>query len=104
MTLGDIPRFASFDVHHDPTQLPVLTCAILIVAGLLVALLVPRRRMWVKAIPQPDGTLLVEYAGLNRGEDPQLAVAVNELLDAHSEGLVGYLEDPPPPQTNEGTT
>lgn len=105
VSLGEIPRYASFDVHHDPTQMPALVCAVLIVAGLLVALLVPRRRLWVKAIPQRDGTLLVEYAGLARGEDPQITTAVNDLLDAHSERLVGFSErdrDPTPEPTNEG--
>ena len=48
-----VPRFASFDIHHDPTQGWVLVFAVLILGGLLVSLFVPRRRMWVKAADAP---------------------------------------------------
>ena len=45
-----------------------------LVAGLLASLLVPRRRLWVKAT---DAGL--ELAGLARGEDPRLEGAVDDL-------------------------
>lgn len=44
-----VKRFASFDIHHDATQGWVLLFAILVLAGLLTSLFVPRRRVWVKA-------------------------------------------------------
>ena len=46
-----VPRFASFDIHHDPSQGWVLVFALLILGGLLISLFVPRRRLWVKARP-----------------------------------------------------
>ena len=49
VTFNGVKRFASLDVHHDPSQLWVLLFAGLIFAGLLTALFVPRRRVWVKA-------------------------------------------------------
>ena len=55
----------------------MLVFAVLILAGLLVSLFVPRRRMWVKAVRQPDGAVVLEYAGLARGEDPGLEEAVD---------------------------
>ena len=55
--------------------------------GLIVSLLVPRRRLWVKVTEQQDG-LLVEYAGLARGDDPGLSRAVADLQRDH----VGSLE------------
>ncbi|MCD2443504.1 cytochrome c biogenesis protein ResB [Agromyces sp. SYSU K20354] len=79
-----VPRFASFDIHHDPTQIWVLVFAALILGGLLVSLFVPRRRMWVKAAKRPDGTVVLEYAGLARGEDPGLEDAVTAFADAHA--------------------
>jgi len=79
-----VPRFASFDIHDDPSQGWVLAFAILILAGLLVSLFVPRRRMWVKAARRPDGTVVLEYAGLARGEDPGLEDAVAAFADKHS--------------------
>ncbi|WP_312855033.1 cytochrome c biogenesis protein ResB [Agromyces agglutinans] len=78
-----VKRFASFDIHHDPTQIWVLVFAILILAGLLTSLFVPRRRVWVKAAKRPGGRIVLEYAGLARGEDPGLDDAVAALADAH---------------------
>ena len=79
-----VPRFASFDVHHDPTQMWVLAFAALILGGLLVSLFVPRRRMWVKAVTKPDGRVVLEYAALARGEDPGLEEAVAGFADKHA--------------------
>lgn len=79
-----VPRFASFDIHHDPTQIWVLIFAALILGGLLVSLFVPRRRMWVKAVTKPDGRVVLEYAALARGEDPGLEEAVTSFADKHA--------------------
>ena len=79
-----VKRFASFDVHNDPSQGWVLVFAILILGGLMVSLFVPRRRVWVKAATRPDGSVVLEYAGLARGEDPGLERAVQEFADAHA--------------------
>ncbi|MFE6964572.1 cytochrome c biogenesis protein ResB [Agromyces sp. NPDC057679] len=81
---NSVPRFASFDIHHDPTQIWVLVFAALILGGLLVSLFVPRRRMWVKAIAGPDGRISLEYAALARGEDPTLEDAVTAFADKHA--------------------
>jgi cytochrome c biogenesis protein len=87
VSLDSVPRFASFDVSHDPTRSWVLLFAILVLGGLLTSLFVPRRRVWVKAVPQADGSTTLEYAGLARGEDPTLEAAVAALADAHAAGL-----------------
>jgi cytochrome c biogenesis protein len=87
VSLDSVPRFVSFDVHHDPTQGWVLLFAILVLGGLLTSLFVPRRRVWVKAVPQADGSTTLEYAGLARGEDPTLEAAVAALADKHVAGL-----------------
>ncbi|WP_445443262.1 cytochrome c biogenesis protein ResB [Clavibacter sp. km1a] len=87
VSLDAVPRFVSFDVHHDPTQGWVLLFAILVLGGLLTSLFVPRRRVWVKAVPQADGSTTLEYAGLARGEDPTLEAAVAALADKHAAGL-----------------
>ena len=80
--LSGVKRFVSLDIHHDPSQLWVLGFAVLVVAGLMTSLFIPRRRVWVKA----TGSTL-EYAGLARGEDPNLEAAVEELAQKHSESL-----------------
>jgi cytochrome c biogenesis protein len=79
-----VSRFASFDIHDDPSQGWVLVFAVLVLGGLLVSLFVPRRRMWVKAARRPDGTVVLEYAGLARGEDPGLEDAVRGFADKHA--------------------
>jgi cytochrome c biogenesis protein len=84
---GSVARFASFDVHRDPTQGWVLTFAILILGGLLTSLFIPRRRVWIKATDNADGTVRVEYAGLARGEDPGLGEAVDALAYRHGTAL-----------------
>jgi cytochrome c biogenesis protein len=85
--LTDVKRFASFDIHRDPSQAWVLLFAILILAGLFTGLFIPRRRVWVKATPGADGTVVLEYAGLARGEDPRLDDAVADIAAAHSKQL-----------------
>jgi cytochrome c biogenesis protein len=84
ISLGDVKRYASLDVHHDPAQGWVLLFAVLILGGLLTSLFVPRRRIWVKAVENPDGSLTLEYAGLARGEDPNLLAAVSAVADEHA--------------------
>lgn len=84
---AEVPRYASFDVLRDYTRVPVAIFVFLAIAGLISSLLVPRRRAWVKVQRSGDG-VLVEFAGLARGEDPQLARAVNELVDACTRELV----------------
>ncbi|MET0885662.1 MAG: cytochrome c biogenesis protein ResB [Mycetocola sp.] len=84
---SSVARFASFDVHRDPTQGWVLTFAILILGGLLTSLFVPRRRVWIKATDNADGTVRIEYAGLARGEDPGLGEAVDALAYRHGTAL-----------------
>lgn len=91
-----VPRFASFDVHNDPSQGWVLVFAVLVLGGLLLSLFVPRRRMWVKATTRADGTTVLEYAGLARGDDPGLERAVEEFADAHGGSLTEQADDTAP--------
>ncbi|MFE7846268.1 cytochrome c biogenesis protein ResB [Microbacterium sp. NPDC057407] len=85
---GSVKRYASLSIHRDAAAAWVLVFAVLATAGLLAALFVPRRRMWVKVTPSGAG-LRVEYAGLARGEDPTLAGAVDQFAAKHAEALAG---------------
>ncbi|CAH0122906.1 MULTISPECIES: cytochrome c biogenesis protein ResB [unclassified Microbacterium] len=78
-----VKRFASLQVHHDQSAVWVLVFALSALGGLMLALFIPRRRMWVKATAA-DGEVRLEYAGLARGEDPTLKAAVNDLADGHA--------------------
>ncbi|WP_082716993.1 cytochrome c biogenesis protein ResB [Microterricola viridarii] len=94
-----VHRFASFDIHHDPTQFWVALFAVLVLLGLATSLFVPRRRIWVKAIEETDGSLRIEYAGLARGEDPGLDEAVASIAEKHFDGLGGAGSNPVDPST-----
>lgn len=83
---GSVLRFATFDITHDPSRGWVLGFTLLAVGGLMTALLVPRRRIWVKAIEVPGGVRL-EYAGLSRGHDPRLALTISDLARRHFQQL-----------------
>lgn len=82
----ELPRFVSLDIHHDPTQAGVLVSSLLVLAGLLTSLFVPRRRMWVVASTDDEGIRL-QYAGLARGDDAGLERAVSDLADRHVAAL-----------------
>ena len=87
ISLGAVKRYVSLQINRDPTKLWVLAFAILIFGGLLAALFVPRRRLWVKAVENSDGSITLEYAGLARGDDPNLLAAVTALADDHAASL-----------------
>lgn len=67
-------RWVSMQVSHDPAQVWVLVSAIVMLGGLLVSLLVRRRRIWARLVPEngADGDdsgkrrTVVEIAGLAR--------------------------------------
>jgi cytochrome c biogenesis protein len=84
--LNKVIRYVGLDIHHDPTQLWVLTFAVLVFLGLITGLFIPRRRVWIKAVRRA-GKVHYEYAGLARGEDPRLDDAVAEIARKHSQLL-----------------
>ncbi|PZU47619.1 MAG: cytochrome C biogenesis protein [Microbacterium sp.] len=81
-----VKRYVSLSIHRDVGAPFVLAFAILALGGLLAALFIPRRRLWVKATASDDG-IRIEYAGLARGEDPAIAVAVADLQREHTAAL-----------------
>jgi cytochrome c biogenesis protein len=78
-----VKRFASLQIHRDASGPLVLGFALLALGGLMLALFVPRRRVWVKATVSGDAVAL-EYAALARGEDPTLAAAVDDIVKGHA--------------------
>jgi cytochrome c biogenesis protein len=68
---GAVP-FVNLQVSHDPGQAWVLVFAITMMAGLLVSLLIRRRRVWVRlklAGREAPGTVNVELGGLARTDN-----------------------------------
>ncbi|MBJ7338628.1 cytochrome c biogenesis protein ResB [Mycolicibacterium sp.] len=65
---GAVP-FINVQVSHDPAQVWVLIFAMSMMAGLLVSLVVRRRRIWVRVSPGAPGTVEVELGGLARTDN-----------------------------------
>ncbi len=65
---GAVP-FVNVQVSHDPAQIWVLVFAMTMMAGLLVSLIVRRRRVWVRITPAYPGTVSVELGGLARTDN-----------------------------------
>ena len=65
---GAVP-FINVQVSHDPAQVWVLMFALTMMAGLLVSLVVRRRRVWVRLTPAGPGTVSVELGGLARTDN-----------------------------------
>jgi cytochrome c biogenesis protein len=65
---GAVP-FVNLQVSHDPGQIWVLVFAITMMTGLLVSLLVRRRRVWVRIVLAAPGTVNVQVGGLARTDN-----------------------------------
>jgi cytochrome c biogenesis protein len=61
--------FINVQVSHDPAQIWVLVFALTMMAGLLVSLVVRRRRVWVRLAGAGPGTVSVELGGLARTDN-----------------------------------
>jgi cytochrome c biogenesis protein len=65
---GAVP-FVNLQVSHDPAQIWVLVFAMTMMGGLLVSLIVRRRRIWLRLVPGPAGTVNLEFGGLARTDN-----------------------------------
>lgn len=76
-----IRRFASLDIAYNPGQIWVLFFAMLSLAGIIVSLTTPRRRVWIRQVGDS-----FEVAGLSRRDDPRLEEVVRELAESIKKG------------------
>lgn len=65
---GAVP-FINVQVSHDPAQVWVLVWSMTMMAGLMVSLVVRRRRIWVRLTQESPGTVGVELGGLARTDN-----------------------------------
>jgi cytochrome c biogenesis protein len=68
ITFAGYDQWAAFNITHDPGKQIVLVAVCAMVAGLLFSLGVRRRRVWLRAQPDPAGRTLVEVGGLTRSD------------------------------------
>lgn len=80
-----LTRWASFQIAHDPGKEAALGAAIVALAGLMLSLFVQRRRVWVRASDDSEGTTVVSVAGLARSDDADLGPDVDAVVNAVNE-------------------
>jgi cytochrome c biogenesis protein len=97
---GAVP-FVNLQVSHDPGQTWVLVFAIAMMAGLLVSLLVRRRRVWVRLTPAA-GTVNVELGGLARTDNSGWGDEFERLTERLLDGL-GESPVPVPPASRRSS-
>jgi cytochrome c biogenesis protein len=68
VTFTGYRQWASLAITYDPGQLPALISATLALAGLILSFMVRRRRVFLRAVPGPDGRTVVDVGGLARSD------------------------------------
>jgi cytochrome c biogenesis protein len=93
---GAVP-FVNLQVSHDPGQTWVLVFAVTMMAGLLVSLLVRRRRVWVRLAPAEavPGTVNVELGGLARTDNSGWGDEFERLTERLLSGFAATAEAAP---------
>jgi cytochrome c biogenesis protein len=72
-----LKRFASLDITYNPGELYVLLFAILTFLGLIMMLITPRRRVWIRKTPEG-----IEVGALAKTRDESLPKLVKEITKA----------------------
>jgi len=93
--------FVNLQVSHDPGQTWVLVFAITMMAGLLVSLLVRRRRVWIRLTPEAAGTVNVESGGLARTDNSGWGDEFERLTERLLAGLGGATDRAEPAPTSK---
>ncbi len=85
-------EFVNLQVSHDPAQTWVLVTALTMMAGLVVSLVIKRRRIWVRVYPADDPRrTVVELGGLARTDQAGWGDEFDRLADR----LLGADSSPP---------
>jgi cytochrome c biogenesis protein len=78
-----VERFAGLSIRHDPGKGLTLVSALLALAGLILSLVVRRRRVFVRVSPgDVPGRTVVAVGGLAKDDDDGLQEVVEEILAA----------------------
>ncbi len=93
VTLDSVDRFAGLTIRRDPGRALALGSSLVAIAGLTASLFVPRRRVWIRAVPArasgaagsagpsgPDEGTRVEVGALARSEDGGLSEEAERLM------------------------
>ncbi len=90
---GAVP-FVNLQVSHDPGQIWVLVSAITMMAGLVVSLVVRRRRIWIRLQTASAGTVNVQVGGLARTDNAGWGDEFERLVAKLQDGLPASPAEP----------
>ena len=87
LTFTGYRQWISLAITYDPGQLPALVSGALALAGLILSFMVRRRRIFVRAYADQEGTTVVDVGGLARsdaagGFETEFAALAEELRQA----------------------
>ncbi|MEU0969531.1 cytochrome c biogenesis protein ResB [Streptomyces sp. NPDC005917] len=74
-----VKEWAGFEIVQEPGSGWALGGALTAIFGLAASLFIQRRRVWVRAVPGPDGVTVVEMAGLGRSESAKVPEELGDL-------------------------
>ncbi|GAA4664185.1 cytochrome c biogenesis protein ResB [Gordonia humi] len=86
-------RWVSIQVSHDPAQLWVLVSAVAMVLGLVVSLMIRRRRIWARLVPAPSAAEGSDGPDLENDEVRRTVVEVAGLARTDQAGWGDGFED-----------
>lgn len=82
ITFESLDRFAGISVRHDPGRWLTLAAALLALAGLLLTLLVPRRRVFARVDDRSvEGRTVVTVAAMAKADDTGLDTLLTDLTE-----------------------
>jgi cytochrome c biogenesis protein len=90
---GAVP-FVNLQVSHDPGQIWVLVSAITMMTGLVVSLLVRRRRIWIRLQTATPGNVNVQVGGLARTDNAGWGDEFERLVARLQDGLPASSAEP----------
>ena len=82
VTFDGAKEFVNLQISDDPTQVWVGVSAAVMMAGLMLSLLVRRRRIWARVMRTDDGTTVIDLGGLARTDRAGWGREFDELRDA----------------------
>ncbi|MBD2759769.1 cytochrome c biogenesis protein ResB [Yimella sp. cx-573] len=81
ITLESVPRWAGLSVRSDPGKMPALIGSLVGLAGLVMSMVLRRRRIFLRVHPTDEGGSRLQIGALAKGDDPRLQLAVDDLVD-----------------------
>jgi cytochrome c biogenesis protein len=81
ITFSGFRQWVHLQTSYDPAQGFALVFAVMLLGGLMLSLLVKRRRVWYRFVPQGDGRSRVEIGGLARTDQAGYGEEFDRLVD-----------------------